>query len=265
MEPIFRQGWRVNWLPAHRSHDYPYLIDRWRRVARRAGLEVRQMAVADGTPVLALESKAALRGEPLTYLSTGVHGDEVAAVCGLLSWAEARVSLLRKGSFLILPCVNPVGLSLNTRLDHRGLDINRRFHLKDDAICGPWHQLVDGRRMLAGICLHEDYDAEGAYVYELNTGTEVIGHDLLAACADVMPPDARRNIDGKRADRGVIRRRRFPKDLPGLPEAIVLHQIGCPVTFTFETPSEFSLDARIGAQHRFIDAAVDWIHSTQIR
>jgi hypothetical protein len=42
-----------------------------------------------------------------------------------------------------------------------------------------------------------------------------------------------------------------------MPEAIELHQRGCPLTLTFETPSEFDLDQRVMAQVRFIEACLE--------
>ena len=217
---------------------------------------MRQFAQAGVLPVFLLETRAAAQGLPLIYLSSGVHGDEPGAACGLLAWAEANVGALKKHSFLIFPCMNPHGLMLNTRVDHRGLDINRRFHIEDDEICGPWHKEIAGREMVAGLCLHEDYDAEGAYLYELNPRRETIGHGILKKCERILPLDPRKKIDGRAAANGVIRPRRIPADLPGMPEAIVLHWQGCPVTLTFETPSEFSLDVRIAAQREFIGAAI---------
>ena len=53
----------------------------------------------------------------------------------------------------------------------------------------------------------------------------------------------------------MIRRRTLPTHLPGMPEAIELHERGCPLTLTFETPSEFDLDTRVRAQMKFIEAA----------
>jgi hypothetical protein len=73
----------------------------------------------------------------------------------------------------------------------------------------------------------------------------------------VIAPDPRKNIDGQRAKGGVIRRRTLPTHLPGMPEAIELHQRGCPLTVTFETPSEFDLDTRVRAQASFIKAAME--------
>ena len=42
-----------------------------------------------------------------------------------------------------------------------------------------------------------------------------------------------------------------------MPEAVELHVRGCPVTFTFESPSEFAFDKRVQVQVRFVEAALD--------
>ena len=110
--------------------------------------------------------------------------------------------------------------------------------------------------MLFGLCLHEDYDAEGAYVYELSHLREPVSRDILRTCSPILPLDCRKKIDGRAAVDGVIRRRTIPKDLPGMPEAIELHLRGCPVTLTFETPSEAALDVRVAAHQQFITAAI---------
>jgi protein MpaA len=247
----------VKLLPNHRAHDARHLIQRWRMLAREAGCQVRTLCEVDGLPVLAIESAAAQKGMPAAYLSSGVHGDEPGAAWGLLTWAEKQVRELKRGSFLIAPCLNPVGLTLNTRADHRGIDINRRFHDADDVICGPWQRWITKRAMRFGLCLHEDYDAQGIYLYELNHARQTAGHGIIERCSRVIAPDPRKNIDGQRAKGGVIRRRTLPTHLPGMPEAIELHQRGCPLTLTFETPSEFDLDTRVHAQASFIKAAME--------
>lgn len=226
-------------------------------LAREAGCRVGVLCEVEGLPVITLESAAAQEGLPAAYLSSGVHGDEPGAAWGLLTWAEKQVRELKRGSFLIAPCLNPVGLTLNTRADHRGIDINRRFHDAKDVICGPWQRWITNKAMRFGLCLHEDYDAQGIYLYELNHARQTAGHGIIERCARVIAPDPRRNIDGQRARGGVIRRRTLPTHLPGMPEAIELHQRGCPLTLTFETPSEFDLDTRVRAQAGFIKAAME--------
>lgn len=248
---------RVKLLPDHRAHDARHLIQRWRVLARETGCATRKLCVAQGMPVLAIESAAAREGIQAVYLSSGVHGDEPGAAWGLLAWAEKHARELKRGSFLIAPCLNPVGLTLNTRADHRGIDINRRFHDAEDAICGPWQRWITGKATRLGLCLHEDYDAQGIYLYELNHGRRTAGHGIIHGCSRVIAPDPRGNIDGQRARGGVIRRRTLPTHLPGMPEAVELHLRGCPLTLTFETPSEFGIDRRVRAQVRFIEAALE--------
>lgn len=248
----------MTFLPRHRSHDYPWLMAQWRRVAKAARMEMSELACVGDQPVHQVISRAARCGEPVVYVSAGVHGDEPAAVCGLLAWAMENTVLLRDGGFVILPCLNPHGLMLNTRVDHRGRDLNRRFQLKRDPLIGAWHRLVGPYRMSVALCLHEDYDAEGFYLYEVDRRRQSVGQKILDACeGGVIARDTRSMIDGMRANRAVIRKKKVPEDLPGLPEAIVLHQFGCPLTLTFETPSEFGLNDRAEAHARFIQAALD--------
>ncbi len=247
----------VHLLPAHRSHDYPALAARWRELAARTGMKVRQLCQAQGQKVLWLESAAARVGQSAVYLSAGVHGDEAAATSGLLLWAEAHEQVLRTEPYLIFPCMNPVGLMLNTRADGRGLDLNRRFHLEDDPVCGAWLKVMRGRAVRLAICLHEDYDAQGMYVYELSRLPKGWSGEILKGIATArLPVDGRRRIEGRAAMNGVIQRRRSPKGLPGLPEAVALYQLGCQISLTFETPSEFALDERAQAQAAFVETAI---------
>lgn len=250
-------GCGVNPMPMHHCHDYAALAARWRELGRRAGLKVRELCRAGGEAVLWLESARAEAGEPVTYVSAGVHGDEAGATSGLLRWAEGNADRLRAGAYLIFPCLNPVGLMLNTRADWRGLDLNRRFHLDDDPVCGAWREVMTGRAVQLGICLHEDYDAHGMYVYELSRLPKGWSGEVLQRIATRrMPVDRRRKIDGRTAMNGVIQRRRTPAGLPGWPEAVALHEMGCEVSLTFETPSEFALDDRVRAQAGFLRIAI---------
>lgn len=242
-------------LPAHRCHDYRELTAAWRSLSKAAGLKMQVLAEVAQAKIYWLETPEKLSG-PAIYLSSGVHGDEAAAPWGLLAWARQNIALLRQRAFIIVPCMNPHGLIANTRMDYRGLDINRRFHLARDPICGPWRKMMRNRKLGPGLCLHEDYDAQGCYMYELGMHANSIAPDILARCSQTIPVDPRAKIDRWKAVHGVIRRRGIPTALPGLPEAIVLHQLGCPITMTFETPSEFALDDRVKTHVDFINAAL---------
>lgn len=250
-------GWcedgAVSDLPDHLCHNYDALLARWRALAKRVGMRVKELCKVEGYRVFWLETAAAARGEATVYLSAGVHGDEPGATEGLLKWAEGNEALLRSGAFLIFPCLNPVGLVANTRVDGRGLDLNRRFHVREDIVCGAWRKVVEGRPLSLGVCLHEDYDAQGMYVYELSGLAKGWSGEVLKKIGTRrLPVDGRRKIEGRATVGGVIQRRKSPKGLTGLPEALVIYEMGCAVSLTFETPSEFALDDRVKAQVAFL-------------
>ena len=243
-------------MSLHQAHDQRALIARWRALASAARLRVRVLTEVKGEKIIYLESTRRKDSPDINYLSAGVHGDEAGAAWGLLAWAEDNIATLQQKAFVIFPCMNPHGLQGNTRVDHRGLDINRRFHLDDDPISGPWRKIIAARRWRIGLCLHEDYDAQGCYVYELSQHRGSLSSRILGECINGIALDPRRSIDGRPSRSGIIHRRIIPSDLPGMPEAIELFRLGCPTTLTFETPSEFSLDDRVQAQASFVKAAL---------
>lgn len=243
-------------LNGHRAHDCVLLTKRWAGLAVRSGLRWTRIATAGDHPVCCAESPAP-KGDtrPTIYLSAGVHGDEAAAPWGLLEWGEANIPLLRAHRFLIFPCLNPQGIRDNTRVDHRGIDINRTFHDAREPLIAAWRRVIGERAFSLALCLHEDYDAQGCYIYELTHRPGVLGDCILRDCGRIIPRDLRRRIDGRVARNGLIIRR-VPPVLRGLPEAIVLHQIGAPITLTFESPSEYSLTDRVAVQKEFIRSAL---------
>jgi murein peptide amidase A len=242
----------------HRCHDYKYLVQRWKALAKRAGLLFKPFAKAGDWPVYYVETPVSSTKERVqwSYISAGVHGDEAAAPWGLLQWAEAHVVQLREQPFLIFPALNPIGLMLNTRADDRGVDINRAFNHPDDPLISGWRKVVGERPLAIGLCLHEDYDGEGCYLYELTRRKRSVGPDILRDTSAIIPIDSRSSIDGRHARDGLLVRR-VPPNLPGHPEAIVLHYLGAPLALTFESPSEFSLADRIAVQRRFIESALE--------
>jgi murein peptide amidase A len=241
----------------HRSHDYAFLMKEWKSLAKRGGLKMKAFAKADELPIHVITS-ANPKNDPreTLYISAGVHGDESAPPWALLHWAEENLNLLRERRFLIFPCMNPHGLMRNTRADQRGIDINRTFHDVSEPMIAAWKAIVQEHKL--GLCLnlHEDYDARGLYLYEITAGKEIAGHRILSDCSKIIPIDDRRMIEGRKADRGLINPKRIPTNLPGMPEAIILYQMGASVSLTFETPSELCIEDRIAAQKKFIASSL---------
>ncbi len=228
------------------SHLYPHLMGRWKDLARRAGLKLRPLAHADGWRLSYLETASASVEEPL-YISAGVHGDEPGGTEGLLAWAESEVKNLAKWPLLLFPCLNPWGLRNNVRTDASGVDLNRSFHLELPVVAAV-KKVVGDRPVRLSVHLHEDYDGEGMYIYELSRREQWAEH-LLAAARPWVPTDPRKKIDISRAQNGVVRRRitrkRFEK--LGYPEPIWLYFGHTDHSFTIETPSEVALERRVAA------------------
>lgn len=249
---------RNRFLAEHRAHDYNELVRRWRLVVKRAGLRMEVLTRADGFPVYLLRGRRS-SGDSI-YVSAGIHGDEPAAPWGLLSWAERRAEELADKNLVMLPCLNPWGLICNQRGNAAGEDLNRIFDQSVDPV-GALRRFLAGRSFSLAVCLHEDFDGRGIYLYDLNrNGDPHSARTLLTACGSPhMPIDLRAKIDGRKAAEGVIYRRRLDlRRIPGMPEAVFLHFSGhAERTLTFETPSEYDLFERVEAHGRFLDLILD--------
>ncbi len=237
-------------------HDYRHLVQRWRALAARAGLRMRKLARSGGLDLFALDSPA-LKAEGGLYISAGIHGDEPAGSEALITWAEENAMRLREMPLLLFPCLNPWGLMNNTRVDGEGRDLNRMFHREDARVIRDIRRVVAGHRFALSLQLHEDYDGQGFYLYELQRTLPYWGEALLAAAGRHIAIEPRTRIDGRLARAGLIRRRadhrRFQR--VGYPEAIWLHMEHSERTFTLESPSEFTLEQRVRAQVAVIDEA----------
>ena len=246
-----------DYLRRHRAHDVEALLERWVAVARGAGLDMVELR--PGVPYL--RTRGPWCEERAVYLSAGIHGDEPAGTEGLIGWAESRIDWLRSASCLIIPCFNPDGLRQNTRRDATGTDLNREFHHTRNPLISAWRERMEGMRFRLALCLHEDYDATGTYLYELGEVGESIGNECLDACAEFIPRESRAEVEGMAMDRGLLFHGGDLLELleemdEGLPEAIYLRVHHAVTALTFETPSEFGLDLRVAAQVRCIEAAL---------
>jgi len=235
-----------------RAHDYRWLVKRWRAVVAKSGWRMRKFAEADGLPVYGIESSPQA-AETRLYLSAGIHGDEPAATEALFTWVERRAASLGQISLLIFPCLNPWGLQNNDRHDAHGRDLNRGYRTRGVAVIDAQKAQVGDRTFDAAVMLHEDFDAQGVYVYEIPGARPLWGERLLAAAGRHVPHERRRRIEGRRCREGVVRVRVTPETMPDHPEAFFLHFGHTRRSLTLETPSEFSLTARVRAHMAMLD------------
>ena len=242
-------------LPAHRVHDYRHLIRRWRQVAAVAGLRLRSLVRHDGYQIHYVCSPR-LGKECGLYISAGIHGDEPAATEALVQWVEKCPGALTKLPCILFPCLNPWGLVQNSRLDRGGNDMNRAFQDRKHPVIDRLREVIASHTFRLALTLHEDYDAQGFYVYEPARRAPHWGEDLVRVASRHIEIDGRKTIDGRRARNGLLRKKLTPSGWDKLPEAVYLHFHHAERTFTFETPSEFALDCRVRTQVALIDACV---------
>src|SRR5262249_38762098 len=164
--------------------------------------------------------------------------------------------------FFVGPCLNPWGLANNRRLNAQGVDLNRQFLSETISPIPQLRARIKCASYRLALTLHEDYDAQGLYLYEVRGPTPYWGERLSSAVARIIPPDLRPRIEGRAARRGVIRprltdamTRRFLRS--GCPEALWLRYNGhADRVFTFETPSEYSLDRRAETHAALVNESI---------
>jgi murein peptide amidase A len=182
------------------------------------------------------------------YLSTGIHGDEPAGPLAVLDLLQEN--LWPEGiDFWLCPCLNLTGFPLNRRENAEGMDLNRDYrHLRTKEVRAHVEWLHQKPRFDVTICLHEDWEADGFYLYELNPeGRPSLAGEVIEAVAPVCPIDRNGRIDGWAAEAGVIRPGADPLDRPQWPEALFLIKNKTRLSYTLETPSAFPLETRVAA------------------
>ena len=102
------------------------------------------------------------------YISTGIHGDEPAGPLTMLELIQAN-DWPSGVNLFVCPCLNPTGFQKNTRENQDGVDLNRDYRYIKTCEVQTHTKWIDSLPTFDfGICLHEDWEARGFYLYELN-------------------------------------------------------------------------------------------------
>lgn len=230
-----------------------------RAAAAGAGFTWCEPGRFHGFPLVVLRSPGESPDASHIYVSAGIHGDEPA---GSLAVLEG----LRRGIFAprlawdIFPALNPGGLARGTRENPQGIDLNRDYHAlvaPETRLHARWIEHVKAPYAVY-LSLHEDWEAKGFYLYEINTsGGPSMSAAILSAVADVLPLEAGPLVDGHRLrGPGWIYHPPEPDEPEGWPEAI-FHCKKRPLnSLTFETPSTLPLESRVEAHLTAVRTAV---------
>lgn len=228
-------------------------------VLARHGFTPRTIAMVKADPVRLWTRQGDRESAPEAYVSAGIHGDELCGSEALLHWLETR-ELPAGFHWVVAPFLNPSGLRQGTRENARGIDLNRDFFRKRSAeiraFTGWWRGR--GRGCDLHFSLHEDWEAEGFYLYEINTGPwPSIGKDVLDRLVDDWPLQAGGPVDGHDLDApGLILHAPEPDEEEGWPEAIWLAKSWPVLSCTFEAPGRLRREARIALLADAFDAAL---------
>jgi protein MpaA len=214
-----------------------------------------------GFKLLALNRKpqSTLNAQPSTriYISTGIHGDEPAGPL-------AALKLLQKNHWpddaeiFLLPCLNPIGFTLNTRENSERIDLNRDYrNSKSAEVRAHIAWLERQPKFDFYLCLHEDWESNGFYLYEQNPDQKIsLAEKIIEAVKKVCPIDLNEMIEGRAAQNGIVRPNILPQERPDWPEAFYLITHKSRQGYTLEAPSDFSLATRVDALVAGVNAAI---------
>lgn len=228
--------------------------------ARRHGWDIEPLEVEPGLPLVALH-RPARDDAPVRrlYLSSGIHGDEPAGPLAL-SHLVGEDRWPAAVEIWIAPCLNPTGFRLNRRESARGLDLNRDYRHRETAEVRThvaWLERLPAFDL--AVCLHEDWEAQGFYLYELNPGQiPSPSESVIAAVRQVCPIDHSTEIDGRPAQGGIIRPSLDPASRPQWPEAFYLVQHKTRHSLTLEAPSDFPLPTRVTSLVTAVRVLLEW-------
>lgn len=213
-----------------------------------------------GAEALQLHSyrRGAARPRQRIYISTGIHGDEPAGPLAVQHLMEEN-RWPDNVEIWLCPCLNPTGFPLNRRENQHGIDLNRQYlHLEADETKAHVAWLEQQPSFDVTLCLHEDWEAHGFYVYELNPDSQPsFAEEMIRRIADVCPIDLSPVIEGREAAGGIIRPSADPRSRPQWPEAFYLLTHKTRLSYTLEAPSDFPMSVRVAALVTGVRAVLD--------
>ena len=191
-------------------------------------------------------------------ISGGIHGDEpatTAAIAQLILKDELRGGI----SYYVFPCLNPTGMRRGVRENAEGFDLNRDyFKKKTNEVQTHLRKLEALPRFDLALHLHEDWEADGFYLYELSQENTpaIYGRPIIDQVGKVCPVELAKKIEGMPADRGLIHPRHRYLDRDDWPEAFHMMRHKTDHCLTLEAPSDFELNVRVKALTTAVQTAI---------
>jgi predicted deacylase len=236
--------------------------ERLHACARASGFVVEKYGRIGDFDLPVLVREGDVDPAPSVYLSAGVHGDEPAGPIAVLELLKRKL-LPGSARLTVFPLVNPEGLVRRTRTNAEGIDLNRDYGFENRSVeTRAQLDWIGDQRFNLVLCLHEDSDGEGFYVYTHDEQGHAVEYATLAleAARPYTGIDPREEIDDMPARNGQMRPppEVVDRNRTDLPEALRLFfHHGPRLTITTETPSGFAITNRVEAQCAAVSAILD--------
>ncbi len=226
-------------------------------LAPRTGWEREPLVVSERNVLPAFHHHTS-NPRKLVYISSGIHGDEPAGPLAVLRLIQENQWPEGIGVWLI-PCLNPAGFLHNTRENEDGIDLNRDYRsLSTPLVRAHVAWLNRQPRFDVTLLLHEDWESNGFYLYELNpTSVPSLAQAMIGQVKLVCPIDTAPLIEGRPALEGIIFANPDLMKRPDWPEAFYLIHNKSPLSYTLEAPSDFPMTTRIDALVAGVRAGVE--------
>jgi hypothetical protein len=226
-------------------------------VGLKSGWQLVPLEVSAGVRLPAFE-KIASNPRKHLYISSGMHGDEPAGPLAVLRLLEEN-DWPNDVSLFLIPCFNPGGFIRNTRENEDAIDLNRDYRSRKAALVRAHVAWLEQRpRFDLSLCLHEDWEAGGFYLYELNPDLQPsFAEAIVSKVKAVCPIDDATTIDGREATNGIICANRYLIERPDWPEAFYLIHHKTRLSYTLEGPSDFPLLTRVNALATAVRAVLE--------
>ncbi len=244
------------------SIDIQKVLDELKLAAQQHGWRKDTFSITPQIELLAYH-----RANPPTrkslYLSTGIHGDEPAGPLAVLQLVKEN--LWPSGiDVWLCPCLNLTGFPRNTRENANGIDLNRDYrHLLSEEVRAHVGWLKEKPRFDLALCLHEDWESGGFYVYELNPDHRPsFAETIIESVGRVCPIEPGPRVDNWEVQGGIVRPNISPEERPQWPESLFLITHKTRLSYTLEAPSDFPLSTRVAAHVTAVRTALDLLATT---
>ena len=186
--------------------------------------------------------------------SAGIHGDEIAGPLTIIKFLETfNPSRFENIKVIIFPVVSPSAFDKQRRLNYLNRELNGLFCNKrlvnENRIL---YNAIKNEKLFFFHALHEDIDETHFYLYNFENKKERIYREILKLAKKSFPINLDKNIDGDKAENGLIINR---KD--GSFEDRMFRE-GVPYSMCTETPGKESLFKRIACNVEIMNLVLEF-------